>query len=60
MVNDNYFDKSIAEKFAEALRKSQIRNLVFINTALGLDLVGDNYSEFVSYMRPIKQLVYQS
>lgn len=54
MVQDNLFDQNKAESIKNALKRSNVKNFVFNNVALGFDAQGNNYSHFDKYMRPIK------
>jgi hypothetical protein len=60
MVQDNFFNRSKAEVIVETIQKSTIKNFSFQNIVKGFDVDGKNYTNFLSYMRPIKSALIKS
>jgi hypothetical protein len=60
MVQDNFFNRSKAEVIVETIQKSTVKNFVFQNVVKGFDVDGKNYTNFLSYMRPIKSALIKS
>lgn len=56
MVQDNMLDANKANIIYKALERSNVRNFVFNNIAVGFNTENNNYSNFDTYMRPIKEL----
>ena len=55
-VQDNNFNQAKALLIIQALQNSQIKNFIFKNIVSGFDWESSNYSGFLSYMKPIKQM----
>jgi len=56
-VQDSYFNSTKAHILTEAISRSRIQNISFSNCVAGFNAIGDNYSTFDMYMRPMKQYV---
>jgi hypothetical protein len=55
-VVDNNFDKAKAQMLYNHIAESRLRGFTFINNAGAYDFLGDEYSDFVANMKPIKSL----
>lgn len=60
MVQDNLFNESKARVLIKALERSGVRNFVFNNVAVGFNAEANNFSDFDTYIRPIKSLQIRS
>lgn len=61
LVQDNFFNRNKGEALIEALeRRNCIKNLIFKNIAGPFDTDGSNYSDFPTYMKPIKTVTFRS
>ena len=55
-IQDNEFDQSKAQILIDGIQQCQVKNFVFSNTAEPFDSIGSNFSDFDTYMRPIKSV----
>ena len=54
-MNDNEFNKIKSDILLNNLRKGDVKNFVFSNSADAFNAVDSNFSDFDNYMKPIKQ-----
>ena len=57
VVQDNYFNETKCSAITKGLEVSHINKFQFVNTALGINSYGHNYSDFELYARQWKDMI---